>query len=102
MEPIIIKKGKKEYTFYSDKLVITKGSNVIRSIRHDEISEITYNPKFGINDLIGVLIPLPGSGREFPNAFVIHLRPKGFVNMKLSNDEFERIKHTFKMPIELV
>ena len=100
MEPIVIKYGKKEYIFSSDKIVeVTK--KTIREINHDEIDEITYNPKFEIKDIFPILIA-GGNGSYFNKAFVVYLKQGLDLHIKIQNEDFERIKYFFKMPIKLI
>jgi hypothetical protein len=108
MEPIVIKKSKTLYVFHSDRLVITKKDKVIREINYKEIKEITYNPKFGVNDLINRLLTYSWSGHYYVSkAFVIDLKAGknhlDVICMKLSNDEFEMIKDIFvDVPIDII
>jgi hypothetical protein len=107
MEPILIKKGKTLYAFYSDKLVITKKDKAIHEIHYDEIKKISYNPKFGFKDFMRILASRGiGIHYYFYNAFTITLKVKksntDIVFVRFSNDEFEEIKDIFGMSIELI
>jgi len=97
MEPIIIKNGRKEYAFYSDRIEVTKKDKIITTIRHDEIRDVTYNPKFGFKDM------LRRGTRHMPNSFTFYYGSRYEVfTMCLSNYDFERVKTTFKIPIKLI
>ena len=102
LEQEIVKKGKKEYIFSSDKIVVKKKGEVIQEISHDEIAEMSYNPKFGVKDFFVLFLVRISSIYSY-KAFVIYLKPSGnFIEIKLSNEDFERIKSFFKMPIKIV
>jgi hypothetical protein len=104
MEPVVIKKGKTLYSFYSNRMVMAKKEKVVHEIYYHEIKEITYNPKYGLRDFLGNILAL--SPYRLRDAFVIELKvQKGlsnFIRIMLSNDEFEKIKDVFGIPIELV
>lgn len=103
LEPIIIKKGKTEYAFHYDKLVITKKERILREIAYNEIREITYNPKFGWRDFLSII---SFDFYRTYNAFVIDLKVQIGISdkvfMRLSSEEFEKIKDVFDMPIDIV
>ena len=106
MESIVISNGKTDYIFSSDKIVeVTK--KAIREINHDEIYEISYNPKFGIKDFFilisHVIFRIPLWQSYMNKAFVIFLKTYGNpVSIGVSNEDFEKIKSFFKIPIKLV
>jgi len=104
MEPVIIKYGgKREVAFFPDRLAIMKGNRVIETISHDEIEFATYNPKFNLKDLFFIIIQDPVAYRYMYNAFTVVLKSKRRTLMlRLSNDEYEKIKDTFKPHIGLV
>ena len=109
MEPTVIKKGKKEYAFYSGRLVITKKDKIIREIYYHEIEKITYNPKFGIGDFFNCTFPGADSFSYSYNGFVMYLKAIAekysldcIVGMQLSADEFEEVKKIIGMPVKLV
>jgi len=105
MEPIIIKRGKKEYAFLSDKLVVTKKDKVIGEIKYEEVGKIIYNPKFGIVDLVGIFAP-GGGIYYFPKAFVIRVKSKNDLEdalwIRLSKKEFEKVKDIFGAPVDII
>ena len=106
MEPVIVKQGKREYAFYSDKIVVKKKNKITWEVPYDDIDEISYNPKFGFRDFFkrlgGAFIAYPDC-RCSKNAFVIFLKSNNDIFLTpLSNEDFERIKHLFKIPIKIV
>jgi len=107
MEPIIIKSLGKKYFFHPGEIVVMNKDKVLRIVHHDEIKEITYNPKFGFKDLLEMIVS-PFSYYCGKNAFAIVLiseeRPsnKNIICIPLTNAEFEKVKNTFKIPIKLI
>ena len=103
MEPVIIKKGKREYAFYSDRIEVTKKNKTIGVIRHDEIKKISYNPKFGFKDLLHyILLGIPHGKNAFNIVLKSKKRYEDEICLPISNDEFERVKTTFEIPIKLI
>ena len=106
MELLIIKQGKWKYVFYSDEVVVMKKNKVLRTVRHNEIEKITYNPEYGLKDSLKNILNIFLWVTDLPysrNAFVMYLEPDGRnISIKISNDDFERVKNTFKIPIELI
>ena len=80
-----------------------KKDKVIRVIRHDEIKEITYNPEFGFRDFLQILfIPTLQYSKK---SFYIAMKSKKIdddICIGLSSSDFEKVKATFEIPIELV
>jgi len=103
MGPIVVKKGKTEYTFHYDKLVIIKKQKIVREISYTDIRGITYNQKFGWRDLLSALYY--NFYRTY-NAFVIDLKKQigisNIVFIRLTNEEFNKIKDVFGMPVEII
>ena len=106
MEPIVIeyKYSRIKYVFHSDRLVAIKKSmlaknkeKVIGELKYDEIKEITYNPKFGLKDFFrgGDLI-------YKYECFTISYRERGVLIMRVSKDDFEKIKDLFGIPIKMI
>ena len=107
MEPLIIKNGKTEYIFYSDKIIITKKNQIIQEAHHDDIKEIIYNPKIGFKDFLNLIfqavwVRAPGGYEYLNNIFVIFLKSDRDIPVRLSKGDFEKIKPFFKIPIKII
>jgi len=103
MNSAIIKNGKTKYIFSSDGIVMMKKDKIIQEIDYTEIRAVSYNPKFGFKDFLITIIPPSTEFCHYYKAFVIYLKSNNdIIGMRLSNDEFERVKSFFKMPVELI
>ena len=107
MEPIVIKKGKYEYSFYSDRIVSTKNGKPVYEVFYHEIEEITYNPKFGFKDFLTFLISVGVAFECAPRFLMMRLKTRKISQMnvigtKLSNKEFEKVKGIISVPIRMV
>ena len=102
MEPIVIKRGKKTYAFFSDRLEITKTDKLTHTIYYVDIEKITYNSRYDIRDFFYGLIP-SGGLYNLRNVFVIDLKTPGSgLAIRLSKDDFEKIKDILScVPIEV-
>jgi len=108
MESVTIEQWSRKYTFYSDKIVqVTKKGRIIREISYDHVTEVTYNPKFGIKDFFTYIIGVHGGNNSYaPKSFVAYIEPSKqsgpHICLKISKENFEKVKSFFKMPIRIV
>ena len=103
MNQLIIEQGKKKYIFSSDKIVVIKKNEVIQEIFLDEIDEVTFNPKYGFRDFFTTLFITIGLNYSYYyKAFAVYLRPEGCIHIKMSKENFEKVKSFFKIPIRIV
>ena len=103
--PMAIKSLGREYIFHPGEIVVMKKDKVIRVIHHDEIKKITYNPKFELKDFISTILAPSASHIYTKCSFDITLKlgkVEDGITICISSDEFERIKATFKIPIEVI
>ena len=105
---MIIVNRNRNYEFLDDRVIVTKKGKVIREVFYNEIEEITYNPKFGIKDLLHIVFLLaivrtPGGHEYFNKALVFFQKSiKDVLTVKVETKDFEEIKNLFKIPIKIV
>jgi hypothetical protein len=108
MEPWVVKRGKEEYVFHSDRRVMSRKGKLIHEIRYHEIMEITYNHRFGLRDFLHIIISgaLSSYNDEYlPNALFIRWKSGGeeyYTRMLIRRDDFEKIRNIIPVPIELI
>ena len=107
MEPLVIKNGKTEFTFFSDKVVVRKKNQTIQEAYHNDIKEIIYNPKIGLKDFLNLIFQVvwvrtPGGYEYLNNTFVIFLKSDREIPIGLSKGDFEKIRPFFKIPIKII
>ena len=110
MEPIIIKNGKKNYAFYSDKIVVSKKDKIIHERKYSEIEKITYNPELSFKDHVIAILNRGGdstcsyfrAGLAIFFDMKIEKRYPYVITIRMSRDDFDKIKDIFGTPIEIV
>jgi hypothetical protein len=106
VEPIVIGKSKERIVFYLDRLEGFKKDKIFLVVYYNKIKEITYNPKFGFKDLFLTIfswLTYVADLSRLKNVLVISLKDSyDSIAIKMSNDEFEKVKDIFGIPIEIV
>ena len=103
-EPIIIKYHKKTYYFSHEKIIVKNRNKVIWEIYQKDIEKVTYNFEYGLKNYRRFLsLEAIGGERAVYDYNILYLFPKSEkkVYIILPRDDFNTIRHVFKVPIKL-